>query len=105
MILLVAVGTSMFIILIAYIYREKFKQIRQITDTVNVFFDALGLAAFSITGVEIVCLASVEENALLVITLGAITGVGGGGTPGTLDLFDALHVVDQFPGDLSDLFC
>lgn len=78
MILLVAVVTSILVFLIAYIYRNKFKQIRETVDTVNVFFDALGLAAFSITGVEIACVASLEKNALLVITLGVITGVGGG---------------------------
>ncbi len=78
MILLVAVVTSILVFLIAYIYRNKFKQIREAVDTVNVFFDALGLAAFSITGVEIACLASLQENALLAITLGVITGVGGG---------------------------
>ena len=48
------------------------------TEHVNVFFDALGLAAFSITGVETVCQSLDETNVLLTITLGVITGVGGG---------------------------
>lgn len=78
LILLVAVATSILVFLIAYIYRNRFKQIRETIDTVNVFFDALGLAAFSITGMEIACIAALEENALLTITLGVITGVGGG---------------------------
>ncbi len=77
-ILLVAVATSIFVFLIAYIYRNKFRQIRQAIDTVNVFFDALGLASFSITGVEIACLAAHTDNVLLVITVGVLTGVGGG---------------------------
>ena len=47
-------------------------------DTVNLLFDALGLAAFSITGVEVACMASLEGNVLLVIVMGVITGVGGG---------------------------
>lgn len=77
-ILLVAVITSILVFLIAYIYRNRFKQIRETIDAFNVFFDALGLSAFSITGVEIACLSSDESNALLCITLGVITGVGGG---------------------------
>lgn len=77
-ILLVAVATSILVFLIAYIYRNRFRQIRETIDTVNVFFDALGLASFSITGMEIACISLLEENSLLTITLGVITGVGGG---------------------------
>ena len=41
-------------------------------------FDALGLASFSITGVEVACLVSFEDNVLLTIIMGGITSVGGG---------------------------
>lgn len=77
-ILSVAVITSIIVFLLAYIYRKKFEKFRETTETVNIFFDALGLASFSITGVEIACLTSHENNALLAITLGVFTGVGGG---------------------------
>jgi len=38
----------------------------------------LGLAAFSVTGVEVTCAAGYSDNAVLAVVLGAITGVGGG---------------------------
>lgn len=78
LILLVAVVTSLLVFLIAYIYRKKFETIREKTELINIFFDSLGLASFSITGVEIASLSSWGDNALLAITLGVITGVGGG---------------------------
>lgn len=77
-ILIVAVVTSIIVFLIAYIYRNKFKELNETIDTVNILFDALGLASFSITGVEVACLASLEDNVLLTIIMGVITGVGGG---------------------------
>ena len=38
----------------------------------------MGLAAFSVTGVEVTCAAGYGKNIALVIILGVITGVGGG---------------------------
>lgn len=78
LILLVAVATSIIIFLITYFYRKSFKKLSEKIDTINVLFDALGLASFTIAGTEVACLASLEDNALLVIILGVITGVGGG---------------------------
>ncbi len=78
LILLVAVITSVLVFVIAYIFRKKFKAFSAATNSYNVFFDALGLAAFSITGVETVCISDHASNALLAITLGVLTGVGGG---------------------------
>ena len=77
-ILLVAAITSFVVFNIAYINRRRFKQFRERIETVNNFFDALGLAAFSVTGVEIACASEYSGNLLLVITLGVLTGVGGG---------------------------
>lgn len=77
-ILLVGALTSLLVFVISYLHRSKFKEMRQVTEHINVFFDALGLAAFSITGVECVCQSLDERNVLLTITLGVITGVGGG---------------------------
>jgi uncharacterized membrane protein YeiH len=78
MILLVASLTSLLVFVFAYVYRKNFKKISETVDTVNILFDALGLAAFSITGVEIVCLSAYKENFIFAITLGVLTGVGGG---------------------------
>lgn len=77
-IIIVAVLVSISVFLVAYIYRKEFKKLSEKIDNVNILFDALGLAAFSIAGVETTLLASSEDNALLVILMGVITGVGGG---------------------------
>lgn len=77
-VLIVAIVTSIITFLVAYFYRSKFKKLSKTIDTINIFFDALGLASFSITGIEVACLTSLEDNVLLTIIMGVITGVGGG---------------------------
>lgn len=77
-ILLVGALTAILVFVVSYLHRNKFREIRHVTEQFNVFFDALGLAAFSITGVETVCQTLNEPNPLLTVTLGVITGVGGG---------------------------
>ena len=78
LILLVAASTSILVFLAAYLYRKRFQKFRERAELFNIFFDALGLASFSIAGIEVACLSSYENNILLTITLGVITGVGGG---------------------------
>lgn len=78
MILLVAALTSLVVFILAYIFRKNFKRISESVDTINIFFDALGLAAFSVTGVEIVCLSPYKDNFVFAIAMGVLTGVGGG---------------------------
>jgi uncharacterized membrane protein YeiH len=41
-------------------------------------FDAIGLAAFSVAGTEIAFSSALSNNAFLAITLGVLTGCGGG---------------------------
>ena len=77
-ILAVAVVTSLVVFYIAYLKRKNFGQFKERIDSINNFFDALGLAAFSVTGVEVACASEYGGNVLLVITLGVLTGVGGG---------------------------
>lgn len=77
-VVLVAVLTSLVVFVIAYIKRDKFASLRERLEKLNVLFDALGLATFSVAGVEIACASAYADNALLAITLGMLTGVGGG---------------------------
>ncbi|MBQ8374312.1 MAG: TRIC cation channel family protein [Clostridia bacterium] len=77
-ILLVAVLTSAAVFIIAYIHRRKFDALREKIEHVNNFFDALGLAAFSVMGTEIAFVNGLADNAVLSILLGLLTGVGGG---------------------------
>lgn len=76
--IIMAVVTALIVFLVAYFYRKKFNMLSKTIDTVNILFDALGLASFSIAGVEITCLAAHQNNVLLVVLMGVITGVGGG---------------------------
>ena len=76
--LALAVLTALVVFVVAYIDAKRFQDIRAKLEKVNIFFDALGLASFSVTGVEVVCSAGMGGNALLAITLGVLTGVGGG---------------------------
>ena len=45
---------------------------------VNTFFDAVGLAAFTVMGTEVAFVNGLSDNAFLSIALGMLTGVGGG---------------------------
>ena len=74
-ILLLSIITSIIVFIIAYLKRKSFNKFRERLDKLNIIFDAIGLATFSVAGVEIV---STSNNALLAITLGTLTGVGGG---------------------------
>lgn len=77
-ILLVSLITSVLVFIIAYLNRNKFDSFRKRTENINIFFDALGLAAFSVAGVEIACTAGYSEQGVLAVTLGVLTGIGGG---------------------------
>lgn len=78
LIILLAIVTALVVFVIAYVRRKRFKSLRERIEKINICFDAIGLAAFSVAGVEVVSASEHSENALLAITLGVITGVGGG---------------------------
>ncbi len=78
MVLILALLTSLVVFIIAFINSKRIKDLHQKIDGINIFFDAMGLAAFSVTGVEVTCAAGYGKNIALVIILGVITGVGGG---------------------------
>ena len=77
-ILLIAVLTALAVFIIAYIRRKKFASLQKRVEHTNNFFDAMGLAAFTVTGTELAFAYGFSENMLLAITLGVLTGVGGG---------------------------
>ncbi len=78
LIILLAIVTSLVVFVVAYIRRKRFKSFRERIEKINICFDAIGLAAFSVAGVEVVSASEYSDNALLAITLGVIIGVGGG---------------------------
>lgn len=77
-ILLIAAGTSLIVFIVAYINREKFDDLRAQIEHINNFFDAIGLAAFSVMGTEIAFTNGLFDNPILAVVLGMLTGVGGG---------------------------
>jgi uncharacterized membrane protein YeiH len=77
-VLLVAVLTSLAVFAFSYVTRKKFDSMRKKIEHVNNFFDALGLAAFTVMGTEIAFTRGLENNVVLALLLGMLTGVGGG---------------------------
>ncbi len=76
---LVAVLSSIFVFIAAYMNKEKFRLFKSKIEIINNYFDAVGLAVFSVIGAEIGfsnCYNAV--NILLIVICGMITGVGGG---------------------------
>ena len=74
----IAALTAMAVFIIAYINRNHFETLREKIERINNIFDAIGLAAFTVTGTEIVCVAGFGDKMLLVVLLGMMTGCGGG---------------------------
>ncbi len=74
----VAVVTSLTVFIISFIYRKKFHTVSEKIEHINNIFDAVGLAVFSITGVQVAIDLGYETNFVLAILMGMITGVGGG---------------------------
>lgn len=75
----VAAVTALGIFLFAYIRRDKnHHQHWAAIDRVNNIFDALGLGAFTVIGMNRAIVAGLGDNIFLVVFLGMITGIGGG---------------------------
>ncbi len=75
----IAAATSVLVFIIAYYKKNIFERMREKIEHINNYFDAAGLAAFTVMGVELAFSAyAVYQNVFLSITLGVLTGVGGG---------------------------
>ena len=68
----------MIVFAIIYAKREKFSVMEERIEYINNFFDAIGLAAFSVIGTEVAFAYNVSENMFLSVMLGMLTGIGGG---------------------------
>lgn len=74
----IAALTSLVVFILAYIKRKEFDEIRGKIEHINNIFDAIGLAAFTVMGTELAFTNSISNNVFLSVTLGVLTGVGGG---------------------------
>ena len=74
----VAVFFGLAVFLDAYIRTEKYRQHQAELDSLVNIFDALGLAVFTVTGMDLAIAQCALENPVLLVLLGMTTGVGGG---------------------------
>ena len=74
--LAVAAVAALVVFADAYIRREKYRKHRDKLDSINNMFDAVGLAVFTVSGINTAMQQS--DNVLLILVLGMSTGVGGG---------------------------
>ena len=70
--------SSLLLFILANRFKEQYIARENLVDTVNNLFDALGLGAFSVTGVQVAQAAGHGENMFFCVFLGVMTGVGGG---------------------------
>ena len=70
-------ATGLAVFLLAASLKKRYVEHELLIDHINNYFDAVGLGIFSVMGAKI-CLDSGYPSALVAISLGMITGVGGG---------------------------
>ena len=76
--ILVAIIASAAVFGDAYARRDKYRSNAEKLDAVNNVFDAIGLAVFTVSGMNMAISCGGMGNPFLVIVLGVTTGVGGG---------------------------
>lgn len=74
--LLISVVAALAVFIDAYLRSEKYKLHLDKLDAVNNVFDAIGLAVFTVSGMN--AAMPVSDNVILVLFVGMCTGVGGG---------------------------
>lgn len=74
----VAVLFGLAVFLDAYVRTEKYRQHQARLDSLVNIFDALGLAVFTVSGMDMAIAQCGLENPVLLVLLGMTTGVGGG---------------------------
>ncbi|MDO4742689.1 MAG: trimeric intracellular cation channel family protein [bacterium] len=76
--IIVALFVSLVLFLSVKILKGKYLEKTVMVENINNVFDALGLGAFTVTGMQLAIAAGHGENMLYVLFLGVATGVGGG---------------------------
>ena len=76
--LAVAVVVSVAVFILTYVNKVKVAKHVETFEFIKNLIDAVGLAAFSVAGVEITIAAGYSDNVVLCILMGMTTGVGGG---------------------------
>ncbi len=76
--LLTALACPVLVFLIAWVAGDGYERRKGAADTVNNLFDALGLGAFTVTGVRMGLAAGYGDRWFFLVFLGLVTGIGGG---------------------------
>ena len=77
-VLVIAVITSIVVFIVSYLNANKFESLEKRIESINNFFDAVGLATFSAIGTEMACESGFLDMAVFSISMGLLTGIGGG---------------------------
>lgn len=77
-VLIIAAVTSIIVFIVSYINVNKFESLKKRIEGVNNFFDAIGLAIFSVIGIETAYQAGFYDMSVFSISMGLLTGIGGG---------------------------
>lgn len=74
----VAVLAALAVFVLAALFKRQYAMHELRVDHINAVFDSLGLAAFTVSGIQATIAAGYGDNALLCIVMGTTTAVGGG---------------------------
>lgn len=74
----IAVAVGLILFLLAYYYHDEYNVKCDFIEKANNIFDALGLGVFVALGTKTAICSGYSDNMFIAITIGTITGVGGG---------------------------
>lgn len=77
-ILILAGLTSILVFVFSYRKRKSFEDFKRRLEVINNYFDAVGLAIFTVIGVEKAVAAGFGDKFAFTVCMGLLTGVGGG---------------------------
>ena len=77
-VLAIAAITAIVVFVVSYLNADKFEFLEKRIESINNFFHAVGLATFSMTGTEMACESGFLDMAVFSISMGLLTGIGGG---------------------------
>ena len=76
--LALAAVTSILVFIVSYYKRRSFGDLKKRIEVINNYFDAVGLAAFTVIGVEKAGEAGFGGHFVFAVCMGLLTGIGGG---------------------------
>lgn len=76
--LITAAVCPLAVFVVAWIAGDSYEKNKKMVDNVNNLIDALGLGAFTVTGVRMGLAAGYTESWFFLVFIGMVTGIGGG---------------------------